>query len=128
MNLIRVVTAVIRDPDGRLLLVRKHGTRVFMMPGGKMEPRETPAEALARELAEEISLRVDPNELVPLGTRRAAAANEPDHVVEAELFAWSGPVDAQPAGEIAELWWRADDDNSDRPIAPLTRQHVINRL
>lgn len=128
MSIIRVVTAVIRDADSRLLLVRKRGTGVFMQPGGKPEPGEGPRAALARELREEVGASVEAGELIPLGTFRAPAANEAHHIVEAEMFALAAPVTATAAGEIEEIWWRADDDASDRPVAPLTRLHVIGRL
>ena len=35
---IDIVTAVIRDETGRMLVVRKRGTAIFMKPGGKREP------------------------------------------------------------------------------------------
>jgi 8-oxo-dGTP diphosphatase len=31
---IKIVAALIRDHDGRVLLVRKRGTKAFMQPGG----------------------------------------------------------------------------------------------
>ena len=43
-----VSAAVITDASGRVLVVRKHGTTVFMQPGGKPETGESAAEALAR--------------------------------------------------------------------------------
>ena len=39
-NVISVVAALIRDERGRVLLVRKRGTAVFMQPGGKRHPGE----------------------------------------------------------------------------------------
>ena len=35
---IEIVTALVRNQRGRVLLVRKRGTERFMQPGGKREP------------------------------------------------------------------------------------------
>ncbi|HEY2194969.1 MAG TPA: NUDIX domain-containing protein [Actinomycetospora sp.] len=53
--------AVVRDPAGRLLLVRRaHDPEAgrWTLPGGRVEPGETPADAAAREVAEETGLEV----------------------------------------------------------------------
>jgi 8-oxo-dGTP diphosphatase len=63
MELTRVacVGAVVRDDRGRLLLVRR-GTEPakgrWSVPGGRIEPGETAAEAVVRELLEETGLCV----------------------------------------------------------------------
>ena len=49
--------ALIRDSDDRVLLVRAGNGR-FYLPGGRIEPGEHAAEALAREVAEECGLTV----------------------------------------------------------------------
>jgi 8-oxo-dGTP diphosphatase len=46
----------IRDPDGRILLVRPTYKDGWDIPGGYVEPGESPAEACHRELKEEIGL------------------------------------------------------------------------
>ncbi|HZP68639.1 MAG TPA: NUDIX domain-containing protein [Pseudolabrys sp.] len=56
-NVISVVAALIRDEQGRVLLVRKRGTAAFMQPGGKRDPGESELAALARELTEELGCR-----------------------------------------------------------------------
>lgn len=121
-----VSAAVITDADGRVLVVRKHDTTVFMQPGGKPEAGESAAEALARELYEEIGLVVAPEALEPLGTFESDAANEPGHRVIAAAFrttAEPGAVSAQ--AEIAELRWITPGDVATLALAPLSLDHLL---
>jgi 8-oxo-dGTP diphosphatase len=55
---ISIVAALVRDEAGRVLLVRKRGTTVFMQPGGKRDAGEDDVTALARELDEELGCRL----------------------------------------------------------------------
>ena len=121
-----VSAAVITDAAGRVLVVRKHGTSVFMQPGGKPEPGESAAEALARELHEEVGLVVDPADLVPLGTFESDAANEAGHRVVAEAFRTTAePDDLSARAEIAELRWITPADVATMALAPLSLDHLL---
>jgi 8-oxo-dGTP diphosphatase len=57
---------VVVDPDDRVLLIRHHaeGREFYVLPGGRVEPGETAAEAAAREVLEETGLRVDIGDLL----------------------------------------------------------------
>ncbi|HEX8387083.1 MAG TPA: A/G-specific adenine glycosylase, partial [Rubricoccaceae bacterium] len=58
-----VAVGLITDDDGRVLMQRRPETvmlgGLWEFPGGKVEPGETPAEACAREVHEELGVRVD---------------------------------------------------------------------
>lgn len=123
---IHVSAAVIVDEAGRVLVVRKQGTTMFMQPGGKPEAGESAAQTLIRELHEELGLELDEADLQPLGSFVSAAANEPGHRVIAEAFATS--VDPQAVtvqAELAELRWITPDDIATLPLAPLSVEHLL---
>jgi 8-oxo-dGTP diphosphatase len=108
-RVIRVSAVVLLRPDGAALAVRKAGTRMFMFPGGKPEPGESPLDTAVREVAEETGIRLRPQELVSLGVQEAAAANEAGFRVVADVFALSRPLARfevpEAADEIHELTW-----------------------
>ncbi|MFB4348990.1 NUDIX domain-containing protein [Microbacterium sp. CR_7] len=123
---IQVSAAVIVDPAGRVLVVRKHGTTRFMQPGGKPEAGETPAETLIRELHEELGLRLVDADLAPLGRFVSAAANEPGHRVVADAFAVDiAQADVTVQAELAELRWITPRDAETLPLAPLSVEHLL---
>src|SRR5690242_8865099 len=124
-NVISVVAALIRDEDGRVLLVRKRGTTAFMQPGGKRDPGESDIAALAREVVEELGCHIAESSARPLGVFECAAANEPDYKVRAAVYAVdvAGPV--IPRAEIDQVVWVDPRALPDLPLAPLTRDHVL---
>lgn len=124
-NTIRIAAALLLDPQGRTLLVRKRGTEAFMQPGGKIDAGETALQALVRELHEELGLHIDPAQAVYLGQFTATAANEPGFEVQAELFRVDSAAAVVPVAEIEEVVWLAADQAPDQPLAPLTRDLIL---
>jgi 8-oxo-dGTP diphosphatase len=122
---IEIVAAVIRDDDGRYLLVRKQGTGVFMQPGGKREPGEDDLTALARELDEELGLEMVVGSAEPLGRFRAQAANEAGREVVAAVYAVQVAGTPVARAEIAEIMWFDPREPAPVAVAPLTRDHIL---
>lgn len=126
-----VVSVTLRNASGDLLIVRKRGTTVFMLPGGKVEPGESHAAAAVREVAEEVGLALDPAEVRLLGRYTAPAANEPGWTITSEVFTAPCQGVPQASGEIEEIrWLPLGDPNAaeDQPLAPLLVQHVLPAL
>ena len=122
--------AVIRDAAGRTLLLINRDTGGYMLPGGALDPGESPAAALVREVWEETGLRVRPTHLMavvspwrvdyPNGDRVEYMASLFLSVVtggrleprdgEAAGFAWFSPETVPPLGYPPALWaWKPGD-------------------
>lgn len=120
-----VVSAVtLRDADGRVLTVRKRGTRLFMQPGGKPEGGESAAACVVREVHEELGLDLDPDALDLVGVRRTDAANEAGRALVATVFdhphltGMRAPR-VHPAAEIDEVRWLDPREPLPGDLAPL---------
>ena len=124
-NIISVVAALIRDDLGRMLVVRKRGTKAFMQPGGKRDAGESDVAALSREIVEELGCRVRDNSARPLGEFDCAAANEPGFQVRAAVYAVDVEGAIEPQAEIDEMVWVDPCALPDLHFAPLTRDHVL---
>ncbi len=67
MKRIEVVAAIIHDEEGRIFATQRGYGEMkdgWEFPGGKMEPGETPEEALRREIWEELETRIVVERLV----------------------------------------------------------------
>lgn len=116
---ILVVALCLEDADGRLLLARrpadKHHGGLWEFPGGKVEPGESPRAALAREVAEELAIRVDPETLAPLTFAE-------DNRLVLLLFG-ARSAEGQVAGLEGQEWgWFTREQAGELPLAPLDRE------
>lgn len=97
-----VVAAVIERDGAFLLALRPAGTHLeghWEFPGGKCHPTETHAEALRRELHEELDIVADVGALVHSVTHRY-----PDRAVELHFYACR--FDGEPKPMVGqELRW-----------------------
>lgn len=126
MALIRVSAVVLHNETGQILTVRKRGTGKFMLPGGKPEAGESPAQTAVREVAEEVGAHLAPGDLTYLGTFRAAAANEAGFDVEGQAFSHPAPPQITIGAEIAQARWLEPDPNTWPPeLAPLLATKIL---
>ena len=121
-----IAAAVLLNPEGQMLTVRKRGTTEFMQPGGKIDAGETPAEALARELDEELGLTLpDVGKISEHGVFHAPAAHQPGRTVKAHVFAFEHGMPVNAHGEIEELAWIDPHQPAELPLAALTRDFML---
>lgn len=117
-----VVAGVLRDTQGRLLLARrpagKEWAGYWEFPGGKVDPAESAAQALARELREELGIRAQIGRgliSVPFG----------DIVLDVhEIPSWRGRVQALEGQSLA---WVSPADIDVQLLPPADRP-VVNAL
>jgi 8-oxo-dGTP diphosphatase len=124
-RIISVVAALIRDPAGRVLLVRKRGTAAFMQPGGKRGVGESDVAALSREIAEELGCRIKDTSAQALGVFDCPAANEPGFQVNAAVYVVDVDGAIEPGAEIDQVIWVDPGVLPDLPFAPLTRDFIL---
>jgi len=115
--------------DEQLLTVRKAGSTRFMLPGGKIDPGESPREAAVREVMEEVGVDVSGSGQ-ELGRFHDVAANEPGAWVDATVYVADlrPGDDPAPLAEIAEQRWLRLDGELPADLAPLLRNHVVPAL
>jgi ADP-ribose pyrophosphatase YjhB (NUDIX family) len=114
------VGGIVRDGQGRLLLVlrgRPPSAGTWSIPGGRVEPGETDAEATAREVLEETGLRVEVDRLVGAVERSAPTGGV--YVIRDYLCR---PAAQPGAGNVPAPAVHAGDDAAD--AAWFTAQEV----
>ncbi|MFI5608706.1 NUDIX domain-containing protein [Amycolatopsis sp. NPDC051903] len=92
--------------DGRVLAAVSRGKSTWYLPGGKREPGETDTEALVREIAEELSVSLDPASLSPAGVWEAQADGKASGTtVRMTCYTASYTGSLAAAAEIASFDW-----------------------
>ena len=113
------VFAAIFDEEGRILCVRtNYAVKTWTTPGGRVEPGESPLDALRREVLEESGLEVEPGELIGV-----YAKPQEDDLVLSFRATVVGRTAWRPNDEIAELGYFGRDELPE-PMSVAARARV----
>ncbi len=131
-RLIPAASAVVADPDGRILLARRRDNELWTIPGGAMEPGESISQTAIREVKEETGIDVEVVSLVGI-------YSDPNHVVEYSdgevrqqfsiCFACR-PVGGEPtpSDETSDVTYFAPDELDQVAIHPSIRLRIDHYL
>jgi 8-oxo-dGTP diphosphatase len=113
----RVAAAVIVHPNGRVLLAQRPPGKPYAgyweFPGGKLEPGETAAHALARELREELGIEV--TRAAPWLTQEFVYPHAHVELNFFRVFAWNG----EPVGHDGQAFaWQTPGAFDVAPLLP----------
>lgn len=118
-KLLLVAACALIDPDGRVLIAQRPADKqmggLWEFPGGKVEPGESPEEALIRELVEELGIAVKEPCLAPFSF---ASHNYADFHLLMPLYVcrrWEGVPQAL---EHQALKWVRPAALKDYPMPP----------
>ncbi|MDY7085908.1 MAG: NUDIX domain-containing protein [Actinomycetota bacterium] len=141
----RAARVLLVDSAGRALLLcggdpARPDTSWWFTPGGGLESDETPAEGAARELFEEVGLKIEPADLGEPFWHHVVefSYDSRDYRQEQDIFVLRVPgwrvdtsgMDAEEKATItAHRWWSADEiEASPELIYPVELPEMLRRL
>lgn len=124
LPLVTVACAVMVDADGRILVTDRPAGKdmagLWEFPGGKVEPLESPEEALVRELHEELGIETAASCLAPCGFASWQAETRHLILLAFALRKWQGVPTGREGQRMQWLpinaLFRLEMPPADRPL------------
>ncbi|MFG3524892.1 NUDIX hydrolase [Nocardia nova] len=122
-NTVKVaVSAVVRDSDGRILMIHRTDNDKYSIPGGGLEIGESVADAVVREVKEETGIDVEVTKLVGVfsNPRHVIAYDDGEVRQEFSICFLADPRggELRTSAESREVKWVAPDDLNELDIHP----------
>ncbi len=122
-RIIEVVGAIIRDGD-RYLVGQRAATKsqggLWEFMGGKIEPGETPEDALARECREELALEIENERIID-----SVIHDYPEKTIRLTLISCTPKPGSTPTAlEHQQIRWVAREEMDAIPFCPADRDLI----
>lgn len=130
-DILLVVAAALIRTDGRILVQQRPEGKpmagLWEFPGGKVDRNENPEAALARELAEELGIAVDPAGFEPTAFASEALGDRHLLLLLYISRSWTGEVDGRDGQALR--WLPVEDlHRLDMPPADQPLVEALSRL
>jgi ADP-ribose pyrophosphatase YjhB (NUDIX family) len=125
MTTVACVGALVRDPDGRLLVIlrsQEPAAGTWSLPGGRVDPGETPEQACIREVHEETGLVVVVRRHVGTVEREGPAGAT--YVIDDYACDVHGG-ELKPGTDAAAVEWVDDTRLLQLPLSPLLWETLL---
>lgn len=119
------VGAIVRDDDGRLLVIQRGhapAAGTWTLPGGRVEPGETHERACVREMLEETGLEVEVGR--PVGQVLRTAPGGDTYVIDDYACRVIGGA-LRAGDDAADARFVTDSELADLPLAPLLWETLL---
>lgn len=131
-SVVPAVSVVVRDDDGRILLIHRTDNGLWSIPGGAMEPGESVRQTAGREVKEETGYDVEVTGVVGIYTdpRHVIAYSDGEVRSQFSICVRANVTggSARTSSESSEVVWRRPDQLGDLTIHPTNRLRIDHAL
>ncbi len=115
--------------DNKLLLAYSNNKKAWYLPGGKVDAGETSLQSLQREIWEELTLRIEAEELKYYGHITAPAYGEHTNILmEQDCYLYTLQEDITPRNEIGAVKFFDSESYADEPAQVAGVLEIFERL